>query len=116
MHILNLYFGGTVEPDIGREHVARDHEVTACSGAPSRIADRFPLVTNSFHEQAVVPDRLGADLCCLATSKDGFVEAFMHRTQPIFGVQWHPERPNRAADFDRWAIESLFASDAVNND
>lgn len=48
------------------------------------------FAANSSHHQAV--DRLGDGLAALQWSEDGVVEGFAHRTLPILGVQWHPER------------------------
>lgn len=46
------------------------------------------------HHQAV--DVLGAGLRVAARSSDGVVEAVVHESAPITGVQWHPEHPATA--------------------
>lgn len=46
---------------------------------------------NSFHHQAVKEPGNGLEIT--ATADDGAtVEAFKHKTLPIYAVQWHPER------------------------
>lgn len=47
------------------------------------------------HHQAV--DVLGAGLRVAARAADGVVEAVVHESAPITGVQWHPEHPATAA-------------------
>ncbi|MCX8040603.1 MAG: gamma-glutamyl-gamma-aminobutyrate hydrolase family protein [Planctomycetota bacterium] len=56
------------------------------------------LMVNSFHHQAVRPDRCGAFVVA-AQAPDGIVEAIEHPALPFaIGVQWHPERmPESAA-------------------
>ena len=45
---------------------------------------------NSSHHQAV--DRLGRELEAVAWAESSFPEAIIHRSLPIFAVQFHPER------------------------
>lgn len=47
------------------------------------------------HHQAV--DVLGTGLVVAARSADGVIEAVVHESAPITGVQWHPEHPDTAA-------------------
>ena len=98
--ILNVYFGGTMIQHIpsfqrhGKKSVSDPDKVHGCCAqADSWIGrlygSRFSI--NSAHHQGV--DRLGTgldeDAWC---SEDHIVEAVHHRTLPIYGVQWHPER------------------------
>jgi putative glutamine amidotransferase len=58
------------------------------------------LPVNSFHHQAVRPDRPGESLCASAWSADGIIEAleptpdsaWSRSGRFLLGVQWHPER------------------------
>jgi len=58
------------------------------------------LATNSFHHQAIHPDRIGKDLIPSAWSADGVIEAIEHAPGSpwaasgrfVLGLQWHPER------------------------
>lgn len=71
------------------------------------------LSVNSFHHQAVHPDRTGQDLCATAWSADGVIEAIEPAPESgwsrsgrfLLGVQWHPERMA-----DRQAESRLFRS------
>lgn len=44
------------------------------------------------HHQAV--DRLGQGLLTAARAPDGVIEAIVHTSAPLTGVQWHPEHPS----------------------
>lgn len=46
------------------------------------------------HHQAV--DTLGVGLTAVANTADGVIEAVIHESAPLTGVQWHPERPDVA--------------------
>lgn len=94
VQILNIVFGGTllqdipnhskISPDADRVHMSHtdDPLLTKIYGS------EFPI--NSAHHQVV--DRLGIGLQAIQWSDDGRVEALRHRTRPVWGVQWHPER------------------------
>lgn len=97
--LLNVYFGGTLIQNIhSRARHARDagsnqDKVHASAAVPGELIDRLygrELYTNSSHHQAV--DVLGAGLRVVQRSDDGFIEAMVHESLPIFSVQWHPER------------------------
>ena len=80
------------------------HHVTMATGSlVAHIVQTAPgssLETNSFHHQAVHPDRTGQDLVATAWTDDGIIEAIEPETGSlwsrqgrfILGVQWHPER------------------------
>ena len=52
-----------------------------------------PLVTSN-HHQAV--KTLGRGLTVCQRAEDGIVEAVVHETLPVLGVQYHPERQSFA--------------------
>jgi putative glutamine amidotransferase len=58
------------------------------------IAGATKLLTNSYHHQAVAPNRIGKGLVATAWSSDGVIEAIepLEGSRFILGVQWHPER------------------------
>lgn len=75
----------------------REHSLVARATGSTPLAG---LHVNSFHHQAVQPDRPGEGLCASAWSADGVIEA-LEPTQDsvwslsgrfLLGVQWHPER------------------------
>ena len=51
------------------------------------------VLTNSYHHQAVQPDRIGRGLRATAWAPDGVIEAVeLDGERLVLGVQWHPER------------------------
>ena len=50
-----------------------------------------PLTVGRYHSLVIDPESLPAELHVTATTKDGTIMAIAHRTQPLFGVQFHPE-------------------------
>jgi len=62
-------------------HVDKDHSVT--------MREKIYTV-NSYHTQMI--ERLPEDFVSLAIDKDGNPEAFRHKSLPVFGIVWHPER------------------------
>ncbi|MCY3023154.1 MAG: gamma-glutamyl-gamma-aminobutyrate hydrolase family protein [Planctomycetota bacterium] len=71
------------------------HEVTLAPGSHiARIIGSATVAANSFHHQAVRPERLGKGLVATAWAPDGVVEAIepVRGTRFLLGVQWHPER------------------------
>jgi putative glutamine amidotransferase len=93
--------GGQRSPE--ERHTFR-HDVTLIPGSlvaeAIRIGVQEILSTNSYHHQAVLPDRPGQGFRISARSGDGIVEAIEPvPTSPwgragrfVLGVQWHPER------------------------
>lgn len=61
-------------------------------------ADTFHMINmegvthnvNSYHSQYL--QQLGPDMIVTATDMDGNAEAFQHKSEPVYGVVWHPER------------------------
>jgi len=95
MQMLNVVLGGTLYEDIyerlGYQHpFLVPHKVTAKPG--SVLADLFgkSFEVNSFHHQSL--NVLGDGLEVTAWTKEHIVEGIAHKTLPILGVQWHPER------------------------
>ena len=91
MQALNVWFGGTLHSHIPGHQLPQGDMVhpTRCIGLMKDLFGQTPTV-NSNHHQAV--DRLGRDLRTLQWTADGTIEAICHKSLPIWGVQWHPER------------------------
>lgn len=93
LQTINVFFGGTLLQDLPGHHAVqgadRYHIVRS---APSPLADicGARCVVNSAHHQAA--DRAGSGLDVIQWAPDGVIEALCHRTLPVLGVQWHPER------------------------
>lgn len=93
LQVINVYFGGTLAQDVpghgrtggaDRLHPVRTDRFSLCPQW------RGTMTVNSAHHQAA--DRLGERLRAAQWAPDGVVEALEHRTRPVWGVQWHPER------------------------
>jgi gamma-glutamyl-gamma-aminobutyrate hydrolase PuuD len=86
------------EPPLFRHPVRfTPHSLAArATGTPPEVR----LATNSFHHQAIHPDRIGKDLIGSAWSADGIIEAiepapgspWAASGRFVLGLQWHPER------------------------
>ena len=76
------------------------HEVAVAPGSLLASAlGEGPLRVNSRHHQAVTADRVAPGLAVAATALDGVVEALERRDRRwTLSVQWHPERPELAAE------------------
>ncbi len=59
----------------------------------SRLFNRIPspFAAGRYHSLTAEPSSIPSKLRVTAHSDDGFVMAVEHRTQPLFGVQFHPE-------------------------
>ena len=91
---INVFLGGTLAKKfkltVGVEHLMRKHEIVAQPG--SLICELFgeTFITNSRHNNRI--DQLADGLKVTARSHDGVIEAIEHESEPIYAVQWHPER------------------------
>lgn len=91
---INVFLGGTLAKKFkltdGVEHLMRKHEIVAEPG--SLICELFgeTFITNSRHNNRI--DQLADGLKVTARSHDGVIEAVEHKSEPIYAVQWHPER------------------------
>lgn len=93
LQTINVFFGGTLVQDLpghgAVDGADRLHPVRTADSFLRRICGEEAVV-NSAHHQAA--DRLGQGLGAVQWAPDGVVEALEHRTLPVWGVQWHPER------------------------
>jgi len=101
-----------VQSETGIDHVATVHEVTIEPGPFRELAGSDVLKVNSFHSQGIVQSGLSEGFRAFAiaapNSASGLVEGFYHEARPILAIQWHPERPNPSAAFDKRFINALF--------
>lgn len=119
LQIINVHFGGTIIQDLPehsqlvhayamphegcrlpknmpggvplvRENGDKIHPTKAASGTfPERLYGSAPA-TNSAHHQGV--GDVGDGLLVAQYSHDFVIEAMYHKSLPVIGVQWHPER------------------------
>jgi len=91
---INVFLGGTLAKKFkltdGVEHLMRKHEIVAQPGP--LICELFgeTFIPNSRHNNRI--DQLADGLKVTARSHDGVIEAIEHESEPIYAVQWHPER------------------------
>ena len=93
MQAINVFFGGDLVQDWpGHSAVNGADRMHPVFTAPSVLRDLYGAhcAVNSSHHQ--IAGRLGSGLEALQWADDGTVEALRHRTLPVWGVQWHPER------------------------
>lgn len=104
--LINVAFGGTLIQHLPSSAIHRGEDqgvgpfvrhpvrLTAAGtqlyGGSGAVLDGE--VVHSTHHQAI--DDLGEGLVVTAVAPDGVIEAVVHETLPIFGVQWHPEHPD----------------------
>lgn len=96
MQVINIYFGGRIIQDLPTNtlHQYTDQDQVHPSHAlPGTILQKlygrdFPV--NSAHHQGIGSP--GRDLFIIQYAPDDVPEAIIHKTLPILGVQWHPER------------------------
>jgi len=101
LQIINVALGGTLVQHLpttaGHRNDGDDHFVrnrVTLVGDELGVAVDPTAEVRCTHHQAV--DRIGRDLVVAARAADGVVEAAVHRSAPIAGVQWHPEHPDTA--------------------
>jgi len=122
--LINIALGGALVQDIASDwksndsavlkHSADEREGTASAGnvfrhdvrlTPgsliARIVGASNVTTNSWHHQAIQPERLGRGLIATGWAPDGVIEAIESSEKPfVLGVQWHPERLTEEAQHD----------------
>lgn len=114
MHLLNIAFGGTLDPHLRTEYLHRSPEGE--QGMIEHLVDVVPgthlgsaliddqLMVRSSHHQGVA--QLGDGLRVAAYAReDGLIEAIEVPDRPMLGVQWHPED----TDADPEQLASLLA-------
>ncbi len=101
--ILNVALGGTLVQHLPETHRHRGRGTgmdVFVEGDISAELDFFAELlaadaARCGHHQAI--DRLGEGLVVAARADDGVIEAVVHESAPLTGVQWHPEHPETAA-------------------
>ena len=107
MQFINVFFGGRIIQNI-KEHVATRHGVKIIDHSLSKLLNKTIIVVNSYHNQGISKECLPPELKAFALSeKDGIVEGIYHQNYPIAGIQWHPERPGSAKEYDKKIIRAF---------
>ena len=90
------YFGNALAEVQG--HVAVRHKVRGV-GAESEV--------NSYHRQGCL-ELASSEMEVLRKAADGVIEEVRHRSLPIHGTMWHPERENPFREMDVAMVRDLF--------
>lgn len=97
LQIINVGLGGTLYQDLPTAHIHRYigndqyHDTQILSDSWLHVLYGNSAKVNSAHHQAL--KKLGSGLRAVQYCPlDNCIEAISHRTLPILGVQWHPER------------------------
>lgn len=111
MHLINHHFGGTTDTNANSPaacHVATEHPVKLEGPFPA-LERTEPILTNSFHNQAVRAANLAEPLVAFAWSEpDRLVEGLVHPERPVLAMQWHPERESPSRKTDDFLIGRFF--------
>lgn len=96
MQLINVALGGTLLQMLPTKstHILQEcdcrHTTTIQKGSLLSSLYGTTTITNSAHHQAVCT--LGNHLLSTQYAFDGVIEGIEHKSLPILGVQWHPER------------------------
>jgi putative glutamine amidotransferase len=103
LQVINVALKGSLIQDLPPESAARHsyqkedkyHSSVTRAGSFLRELYGENPVINSAHHQAI--DKLGEDLEAIQwCPDDNCIEAIVHKSLPVLGVQWHPERIDEA--------------------
>lgn len=99
MQVINVALGGTIiqdMPDSSRhryQHGDQYHSTIISENSCLHALYGNGMIVNSAHHQCI--GQLGNGLRPIQwCTEDNCVEAIVHETLPILGLQWHPERLN----------------------
>tara|TARA_Y100000768_G_scaffold82432_1_gene58728 strand:+ start:219 stop:875 length:657 start_codon:yes stop_codon:yes gene_type:complete len=102
--IMNIVLGGNVSRNINNNNM-RKHKVDLNKKYPN-VVDNKTITVNSYHNHGITISGIAKPLEVLGTTKDGkYVEIYKHKSKPVFGVQWHPERKNFSKKFDNYIFK-----------
>jgi len=109
---INSYFNGKLSKNIKDEsstnHTVIEHQINIITNQFSELAGQAKIVVNSFHNQGVMENNIADDLLIFAKTENHVVEGFYHKEKKIIGIQWHPERENKAHEFDIKLFKYIF--------
>ena len=71
-----------------------------------------PFAATRYHSLVIAPDSLPPSLRVTATSEDGEIMAVAHRTDPVVGVQFHPE--SALTEHGYWLIDRFLHGHRVH--
>jgi len=93
MQVINNFFNGKILESNNFKHVDNSHTVDLSESPFSKILPNTQINVNSFHQNLIKSETLGNNLIPFAIdASDNTIEGFFHKSLPIIGVMWHPER------------------------
>ena len=72
-----------------------------------------PFTATRYHSLVIAPESLPSTLRITATSEDGEIMAISHRTDPVVGVQFHPE--SALTEHGYWLIDRFLHGDRARS-
>lgn len=106
MQVIGEFFGAPILEV--ENHIGIRHDINIM---PNTILHEYikkeQLDVNSYHKYSI-KDIDENVFNILATSKDGEIEAIMHRSYSIMAQMWHPEREEPFKEWDKAIIQGLF--------
>lgn len=93
MQLINIFFGGKILKAKDDLHpIGVNHDVILMDKRISKILGESRVSVNSFHEFIIPKNHLSKELKEFAVDPSNNIEGYKHKTMPIWGIQWHPER------------------------
>lgn len=108
--IINEYFGGYLnQPYVSTSHVNTIHPIKIIdSKIVNGLHGKYTYDVNSYHNYVICHEGLSTQLQPFAVSEDSTIEAFTHKSFPIVGVMWHPEREGSCNTINDFLIKDFY--------
>ena len=97
MQMLSHHYGGTLRKI--KNHVRTRHEIFS-------LINKKKIIVNSYHNWVIKKCPKVFNKCFF--TKDGSLESIKHKTLPIEGWMWHPEREVKYSKYDIQNFKKLF--------
>lgn len=116
MQLINVAFGGSITQHLSTAHLHeyqegdQYHDTVILESSCLYLLYGSEIRVNSAHHQGI--NKLGTGLDAIQWCKaDGCVEAIIHDSLPVLGLQWHPERlDSLQSPLNSGALLALFSS------
>ena len=106
IQVLNEHFEGSIEKNQNDSHVGNMH-LLKLNEEYTKILDAASITVNSFHHNIIREKDVSKEFESFAVTKDdNTIEGFHHKSLPIIGVMWHPERETK--EHDKLLVKNFF--------